>query len=477
MPDAEVAFQTITEVAPLIERKELSPVELATAQLDRIQRLDGTLKSYATVIADEALGEAREAEQEIASGRYRGPLHGIPVAVKDLCFTKGVRTMGGTPVLADHVPDFDATVVTRLRDAGAVLLGKLNLTEGAMGGYHRDFGIPVNPWRADRWSGASSSGSGVATAAGLCFASLGSDTGGSIRSPAAANGVVGLKPTWGRVSRYGVLALAESLDHVGPLTRSSRDAGLVLQAIAGPDLADATTLPDPVPDMTAEIDSGIAGLRVGLDRQYATADVVPAVSAAVLDAVAVLAGLGAVVVETAMPDVDPYVAAWPVLCGAEAAAAHADSYPSRADAYGPWFRAWLEMGTAVTGVDYARATHLRAELVGLLRHAFADIDVLACPARPAAAHHVTPDELYDARPGEFNDEEAALDRARARRFTAPFDMNGAPSITLPSGFDSDGMPLALQLVGHPLSEALLCRAGHAYEQATDWHTRRPPVDD
>ncbi len=222
----DLAYATIEELAPRIASGELSPIDLTQAQLDRIAAADARLQSYATVMADSAIAEARRAQDEINGGRYRGPLHGIPVAVKDLCYTSGVRTMGGTKVLEDFVPDFDSTVVARFRAAGAVILGKLNLTEGAMAGYNRARQVPVNPWADDRWTGVSSSGSGVATAAGLCYASLGSDTGGSIRTPSASCGIVGLKPTWGRVSRYGVLDLAQSLDHVG---RCAARAGIAPQ--------------------------------------------------------------------------------------------------------------------------------------------------------------------------------------------------------------------------------------------------------
>ena len=302
--DSSLHFKTITEVAKLIESKQISPVELTSHMLSRIESLDARFKSYATVMADHALTAARLAEQEIQRGAYRGALHGVPIAVKDLCFTKGVRTMGGTKSLASNIPDFDATVVAKFDVAGAVLLGKLNLTEGAMGGYNPEFDIPVNPWGADRWSGASSSGSGVATAAGLCFGSLGSDTGGSIRFPAAACGVVGLKPTWGRVSRYGVLALAESLDHVGPLTRSSADAGMVLQAIAGHDPNDSTSLPDAVPDMLNGIDQGVKGVRIGLDERYVSNDVNSELSEAVLAGVRILEAQGAEIVDVRLPDME-----------------------------------------------------------------------------------------------------------------------------------------------------------------------------
>lgn len=256
MQEAPIHYNTISQVASLIEAKELSPVELTEAMLARIDAVDGRYLSYATVMADQAMESARAAETAISAGNYLGPLHGVPIAVKDLCFTNGVRTMGGSKVLRDHVPDFDATVVKNLLAAGAVILGKLNLTEGAMAGYNPEFQIPLNPWNTGRWSGASSSGSGVATAAGLCFGSLGSDTGGSIRFPAAACGTVGIKPTWGRVSRYGVLALAESLDHIGPMTRSAADAGIMLQVLAGHDPIDPTSLTTPVPNMLEGLDRG-----------------------------------------------------------------------------------------------------------------------------------------------------------------------------------------------------------------------------
>ena len=277
-----------------------------------------------------------------------------------------------------------------------MLLGKLNLTEGAMGGYHPEFPIPRNPWDSGRWAGASSSGSGVATASGLCFGSLGSDTGGSIRFPAACNGTVGLKPTWGRVSRYGVLALAESLDHVGPLTRSSADAGIMLQAIAGPDRNDPTALPAPVPDMLERPDRSIErikGVRIGFDERYAVRDVDPQVSAAVVNAVEVLDGLGAEIVEVRLPEVDEYVAAWTVLCTAEAVAAHRATYPSRRDEYGPWFRGWLDLGAQVSGAEYATANNARAACTGHLR---TGIRADRCPCLPRYAGAPVPGHTASA---------------------------------------------------------------------------------
>ena len=467
MPDAPLHYMTITEVAAIIKAREISPVEVTATMLQRIEDIDGKYKSYATVMTDQAEAAAKAAEAEIAAGQYRGPLHGVPFAVKDLCFTTGVRTMGGSKVYMDHVPSFNATVVAKLNAAGAVPLGKLNLTEGAMGGYNPALDLPLNPWNTAHWAGSSSSGSGVATAAGLCFGSLGSDTGGSIRFPAAACGTVGLKPTWGRVSRYGVLALAESLDHVGPLTRSAADAAIALQTIAGQDPNDPTSLPAPVPDMLEGIDGGVKGVRIGLDEKYATDGVDPELAAAVIKGVAVMKELGAEIVQVQMPDVDSYLPAWPVLCSAEAVAAHRENYPSRRDDYGPWFRGWLDMGATVTGADYAEANNCRAELNGLIRDVFQEIDALACPSTMGPARPITREEMYGP---------LSPDRGTSfQRYTVPYDYNGAPTISLPCGLNSEGLPLSLQFVGKALSEPLLCRIGHAYEQATDWHNLHPPV--
>ena len=394
-------------------------------------------------------------------------MHGVPIAVKDLYFTAGVRTMGGTRVLAHHVPAFDATVVTKLEAAGAVLLGKLNTTEGAMGGYHPEFDIPVNPWNSERWAGASSSGSGVATAAGLCFGSLGSDTGGSIRFPAAACGTVGLKPTWGRVSRYGVLALAESLDHVGPLTRSSADAGIMLQAIAGLDRNDPTSLSDPVPDMLDGIDGGVKGVRIGVDHRYVREEVDAEVSEAVLSGVRLLEDQGAEIVDVRVPEMEEFLPAWPVLCSAEAVAAHEATYPSRRDEYGPWFRDWLDLGAGVTGAAYAKANNLRAASNGRFRRVFEQIDALACPSMPTPAFPISPSWGHGSMDGPLD--------MSLLRFTAPFDFSGAPTLSVPSGLSREGLPLSLQFVGRHLQEQLLCRLGHAYEQGSGRRVLNPPV--
>jgi amidase len=468
-------YLTLRDVARLIERRELSPVELTRTMLTRIDALDPQLHSYQTVMREQALAAARTAEREILAGNYRGPLHGIPIAVKDLCFTKGVATMGGLAFKRDFVPSFDATVVSRLEQAGAVLLGKLSLTEGAMAGYHRSFDIPVNPWGRAWWTGVSSSGSGVATAAGLCFASLGTDTGGSIRFPAMANGIVGLKPTYGRVSRYGVLPLAESLDHVGPMTRSVADAAIMLEAIAGFDPNDATSLRAPVPQMRDALGRGVSGLRIGFDRAYALDGVDPGLARSIEVAVDELRRLGAEIVEVQVPDVSEALAAWPLLCAAEAAHAHREDYPSRASEYGEYFREFLAMGAAVDGTTLANARAVRQAFGERFRSMLATVDTVLSPAAGA------PYELDTALQYQSM---TAWNAARVRRlagakldtsFTFPHDLAGTPTLALPCGVSAAGLPYTMQLAGGPLSEAMLCQIGQAYEDATRWHTLRPPV--
>ena len=464
----ELHYKTISELAPLIESGELSPVELLRVMLDRIEQLDGTLKTFATLTPELALQQARLAEQEITDGNYRGPLHGIPVAVKDLCNTAGIRTMGGSAVFADNIPDHDATVVVKLREAGSVLLGKLNMTEGAMGGYNPKLQVPENPWRPSHWAGSSSSGSGSATAAGLAFGTLGSDTGGSIRHPAAVCGTVGLKPTWGRVSRFGVMDLAESLDHVGPLTRSARDAGIVLEAISGLDANDPTSLPHEVPEMLAGAGKGVKGLKIGWDNDYSTVDMEPSFARAVESGVKVMEKLGAEIVPVKMPDVlREAMEAHSVICTSEAAMAHSSTFPSRAAEYGGFLREWLERGAAYSSTDYARAQSVRLAFNGSFRNTMRDIDVMAGPSTSKASYPVTPEILYGPIPSDRVPWNA--------RFTAPHDLSGLPAIALPCGLDDNGMPVSLQFAGHHLSEPLLIRIGDAFEGATDFHKLHPPV--
>ncbi len=460
-------YLTITELAPLIRARKLAPLDVTRAMLDRIAALDGRLKAYATVTAELAMRQAARAQQEIADGYYRGPLHGVPVAVKDLCDTAGIRTMGGTGVHAERVPRHDATVVTRLREAGAVLLGKLNLTEGAMAGYHPDFAVPENPWKPSHWAGVSSSGSGAATAVGLAYASIGTDTGGSIRHPSAACGVVGLKPSWGRVSRHGVMPLAQSLDHVGPMTRCSQDAGIVLAAIAGRDAHDPTSLADPVPDMQTPLAQGVRGLRIGWDAAYGSVDLAPDHAAAVAQVVRVLRELGAQIVPVRMPPrLREYLPAWALMCQVEAADAHRDTFPARAEAYGPFFRQWLEQGRACDAIDYAHAHHLRLQCAGDLLAMMRGIDLLVCPSTPREPFAVSDDYSYGPIPPGRDPWHA--------RFTAPYNFSGLPTLSLPCGLSDAGLPLSVQFVAPALREDLLVGAGRVFEQATGFHATRPP---
>jgi amidase len=462
-------YSSLADVATLIAARELTSIDVTQQLLARIAAVDGRLQSYVTVMTDHAIASAVRADAEIRAGRNRGPLHGVPIAVKDLCNTRGVRTMAGTKVFADFVPDFDATVVARLEAAGAVILGKLALCEGAFGKYCPGLQVPANPWDATRWSGVSSSGSGVATAAGLCFASVGTDTGGSIRYPSAANGCVGLKPTYGRVSRYGVFALAASMDHVGPMTRTVEDAAIMFEAMAGPDPHDPTSLPDPVPSVRAELSRGIAGLRVGVDRRYATDNVDPDVAMAIEDVLAELTRLGATVVPVTMPDVSQVSRAWLDLCAVEALAAHAETFPSRASEYGPGLRAALESGQRATPAALAVAAKVRADVSAALERMLTSVDCLVCPSMANAAR------VADADPyGE--ETEASWSRlVRNDIHTQPFNFSGSPTLSVPCGVSAEGLPLSVQFIGRRLSEPVLCRMGHAYEQATQWHAKHPAI--
>ncbi len=465
-----IHYASLGRVARLIESREISPVELTRQILDRIDTLDHSLNSYATVMAESALESATNAEREILAGNYRGSLHGVPIAVKDLCYTKGVRTMGGLASRADFVPTYDATVVTRLQRAGAVLLGKLNLTEGAFGGYHHDFTIPKNPWNPNWWSGASSSGSGVATAAGLCYASLGSDTGGSIRFPSLANGIVGLKPTYGRVSRYGVLALADSLDHVGPMTRRTADAAIMLEAIAGFDEQEPSSLRNPVPDMSSELAKGVDGMKIGYDRRYATESVDSQLVAAIEQALADLEREGAVLCEIDLPPFTEELGdAWFKICTKEACVAHRETYPSRADEYGAFFLGVLEEGAAVSDAEFAAATQLRNEYSWAFTEALSAIDALASPAG-GKTFEIDPKIQY----GNSSDIQVVFDNIQLQ-FTFPADFAGIPALSLPCGFSREGLPLTIQFMGNHLGEATLCRIGHAYEKITEWHTQHPSL--
>jgi len=460
--------RTITEVAPLIERRELSPLDLLDAQLARIEALDGQLKSFVRVTADLAREQAHAAEREIAAGRYRGPLHGIPIGLKDLIDTAGIPTTCASPMLRDHRPAHNAAIVDKLAAAGAVCVGKLNLTEFALYGYHPDLDYPRNPWHPDYWAGVSSSGSGVAVAAALCFGAIGSDTGGSIRFPAAACGIVGLKPSFGKVSRHGVFPLADTLDHLGPMTRCVADAALMLAVLEGRDERDPATRSDPAVDYLTAIAGGASGLRVGIDRAYCSADTDPAQTDATARACFILRGQGVEIVDIDLSGITAAGEHWLAICSVDALLHHRAFYPARAAEYGPVFRALLEHGERVTAEDYARAQRVRQAVTALLERELQRVDCILCPAAPSPA----------LPQSDFPPQQVAPPDAVAPlvRYSAPTNLSGHPSLTIPNGFTANGLPTAMQFIGRLGDEAMIMRVAAAYERATEWHRRRPVLD-
>jgi amidase len=459
-------YRSLLDLSDALRRRELGAVEVTSALLDRIAAVEPQTRSYVTIMAEPAMAQAQAADEEIARGEWRGPLHGVPIALKDLCFTKNAPTTAGMTILKDWVPQYDATIVTRLNAAGAVTLGKLKMTEGAVGSHHPKIAPPRNPWNVDHWPGISSSGSGVATAAGLCFGSLGSDTGGSIRFPSSACGLTGIKPTWGRVSRYGIFTLADSLDHVGPMARSAADAAAILGVIAGDDPNDPSSLAAPIPDYLAGLNGGVRGLRIGVDDSYnGERSDVQIVTA--LDQVRhTLSGLGAEFKAVRFPPLWQAASGYMRVMGAEILDAHRDYYPAHAAEYGPELAGILEFGRKVTAVDLAEAARTRRNFSGQLARLWGEIDLLLVPAMPITVPTV---ETMAAKGDDLEF------MAELSRFTVPFNLSGSPTISLPCGYSADGLPLGVQLVGPHLSEDVLCRAGHAYQQATDWHQRHPEL--
>jgi len=463
---------TLTELARAIRAGKLSPLALTRAYLERIARLDGTLRAYITVDRDGALAAAAALEREAAAGAWRGPLHGVPLAHKDLCLIPGLPTSCGTKTADYFVGAPPCTAVARLGSAGALTLGKLNMTELALGpfGDNAHHGDVQNPWRLGHVSGGSSSGSGAAVAAGLAAAALGTDTGGSIRLPAACCGLVGLKPTYGRVSRAGVMPLSWSYDHVGPLARTVRDAALLLGVIAGHDPLDATSSRRPVPDYLAALEGGVKGLRIGVAGGFYADGLDTEVARALDAAVAALRGLGAAVEAVAVPEPGPMVAACSnVMVRAEAAVIHSRILKERPGELQPAVRDRMAPGLTVTASEYLQGQRLRARFTReFIDDVFSRIDVLATPTIPEPSP-----ALAAAKAGSAADVIRRM--GRFSRLTRPFNALGLPALSLPCGASADGRPLGLQLVGRPFDEATLLRLGHAYESATAWHRRRPAL--
>lgn len=467
---AELLELSIAELAPLLRDRKASPVEVTHAALDRIAKVDPRLNAFITVTAEVALAAAQRAEDEIAAGRWRGPLHGVPIGLKDLFDTAGVVTTHGSRIFEGSVPAADAVVTARLKEAGAVLVGKNNMHEFAFGSTtdNPHHGTCRNAWNPDHIPGGSSGGSGAAVAARLCFMSMGSDTGGSIRSPACLNGIVGHKPTYGLVSRRGVFPLSWSLDHAGPLARTVRDAALTLQVIAGHDPRDPASASVPVPDYTAGLDGGVRGLRVGVPREYFFERATEEVEGHVRAAIRTLEGLGATVVEVSLPHVDLAATAGMAIISVEAADVHRRWLRTRPDDYGADVRPRLQAGALFSGVEYARAQRIRALVQGEFREAMTRADVLAMP------NNAIPAPRIDQSTISVRGKDVWV-MALMPSLTIPHNLTGAPALTVPCGFAASGLPVGLQLVGRPFEDATVLRVGHAYEQATDWHRRRPAV--
>jgi amidase len=467
-------FLTLTELSEQIRRRGISPVEVTRLCLDRINEYDGTVSSYATVTVDWALKQASLAEEEINHDRWRGPLHGIPIALKDLIFTKGILTTAGMSLYKDHVPFFDATVVERLERAGAVILGKLKTAEGALFNHHPSVVPPRNLWDTDYWSGVSSSGSGVATAAGFCFGALGTDTAGSIRLPSSCCGLTGIKPTWGRVSRFGVFALAGSLDCVGPMARSATDAAAILGVIAGSDPNDPTSLSTPVPDYLNQIGEDLRGLRIGIDHAFATEGVNEEVVAALGETESTFRELGAVVGEITVPTLDPVSEAFLVLCSTEAAAAHKETFPEYASEYGNELSELIQKGHQTTESQVAASIQIRNRFADDLSEMFQKVDLLLTPTLSFPAPRLDSidfEGMTIVRESAQNDPEDLY--SATLRFTSLFNFARNPAISFPAGFSSSGLPIGMQLAGRHLEEALLLRAVHAFQNSTGWHAFHP----
>ena len=462
----ELHYLTIAEAAPLLARKAISPVELTQAVLERIEAFDDRLNAYVTLLADTALEAAKRAEKDIQRGNYLGPLHGIPMAIKDLYDTAGIVTASGSKIRSDYVPKADSTVVRRLREAGAIVLGKVRTHEFAFG-----FDAPPtrNPWNLDCTPSGSSGGSGAALAAGLCLGATGSDTGGSIRAPGAVNGIAGIKPTYGRVSKRGIAVLSWSLDHAGPMARSTEDLALMLRAMAGHDPDDPTTADIPVPDYTAALGEGIKGLRIGVPQNYFFEEVQPSVKSAVTAAIATLESVGAKIVDIKLEHFgDDVLPTFFSIVMPEAATFHQKTFRERGHEYGADVRELLETGELCLATTYIAAQRNRSAIKASLEAALAKVDVLLTPTLPVTAARVG-QQTYRWK----SREEPVF--AACARFLAPFNLAGLPAISIPCGFSEDGMPIGLQLAGKPFAEATVLNAANAFEKATKWHLMHPKL--
>ena len=474
MNKAGLPFLTAAALADQIRESQVSSLEATEAYLERIGDVDEKLNSYITVCSDKAIQAARQSDEAMSRGDHMGPLHGVPFAVKDQFWTKGVRTTCGSTILSEFIPDEDATVIGKLKQAGAILLGKLNMSEFATGNsVVHPYGTPRNPWDLERNPGTSSSGSGAATAAFLCATSLGEDTGGSIRNPANNSGLVGLRPTWGLVSRYGMEGASWSMDTGGPISRTVEDCAITLQAVAGHDRRDNNSANAPVPNYRAGLDGDVGGVRIGVVKQAMEADFMDSeVKSRVAKAVADLGELGADISEVSIPLLDRAAAVTRAILAVESASLHHDRIRTRLDEYDHNVRIDFLTGSVLPAQLYYKAQKLR-ELIR--RQVFAllqEADVLALPSSSEPA------PLIPKAPGLGSKEEAWQRMAGRRSLTGVFNLANVPALSVPCGFvsvEGKDLPIGLQLAGRPFDDGLLLKVAHAYEGSTTWHTRRPPI--
>ncbi len=463
MANSDLCRLTILEAAPLLERREISPVELTEAFLGRIDALNDTLGAYALVTADIARAQAATAEKDIAGGGYRGPLHGAPIGLKDIYDTAGTPTTASSHLFVDRTPTADAETTTRLNAAGAVLLGKLTTHEFAFGGPSLDLPTPParNPWNSAHFTGGSSSGSGAAMAAGLAMATMGSDTAGSIRMPAFFCGIAGLKPTYGRVSRRGVVPLSYSLDHCGPMTWTVADCALMMNALAGHDPRDPASADLPVPDYASALSGGVKGKRIGLVRHFYAGDMHAAepVQNAMTAAAKTFEGLGAIVEEATLPSLQDFHACNFIIMLSEAYAIHQRTLSATPEKYGEIFRDRMMLASMITGLDYVQANRMRTQLKAAVDAALAEYDFLLTAGGPAPAAKLT------EMPKFFVLENPLL--------TSPFNVSGHPALGVCNGFSDDGLPVGMQIVGKAFDEAGVLAVGQAFEAATPFREKRP----
>ena len=467
--NTDIWWQSIPDVAKLIRSKAISPVELVQAHIERIAKFNPRTNSFITVMEEEALESAHIAEREIMGGHYRGILHGIPIALKDLFWTKGVKTTAGSKILSDFLPREDSSVGRHLQAAGAVCLGKTHMSEFALagGGKNAHFGPGRNPWNLEHIAGGSSTGSASAVVAGLCFGAMGSDTGGSIRSPAAYSGVVGLKPTFGRVSRYGVVPVSSTLDHVGPLARTVEDVAVITQAIAGHDDKDSSTLPRSVPNYLEKLDPKLDGIVVGVADDPFLDFTHPEVRSAVVEAIGVLERLGCTIKELPLDILQEASRIGPVISKSEGACFHHDWIRDRFDDYGSWCQDFLAEGREISAVHYLRTLERCREITAKIEEVMQEVEIIVGPATPIPAPRIDEDSV------QVGDSEERFQRLGG--FTQAYNVTGQPAISAPCGFTSHGLPIGLQVAGRWWDEQTVLNVAYAFQIETEWHKHRPDL--